>query len=278
MRFTKEHLFEEIKRKQSFLCVGLDTDIQKIPEHLLQTADPVFEFNKQIIDATKDFCVAYKINTAFYEANGIAGWQSLQKTFDYIPDNIFTIADAKRGDIGNTSSLYARAFFDKASSGFDFDGVTVAPYMGQDSVSPFLAFDGRWVILLALTSNSGSRDFQYMNEGDEKLFERVLRISKQWGNDNNMMYVVGATHADEFKHIRSLVPKHFLLVPGVGTQGGDLEQLAKDGMNSTCGLIVNVSRQIIFASTENNFAEAAATEAKNYQQQMSLLLQNYLPR
>ena len=278
MRFTKENLFEEIKRKQSFLCVGLDTDIQKIPKHLFQTADPVFEFNKQIIDATKDFCVAYKINTAFYEANGIAGWQSLQKTFDYIPNNIFTIADAKRGDIGNTSSLYARAFFDKASSGFDFDALTVAPYMGQDSVSPFLAFDGRWVILLALTSNSGSRDFQYMNEGDEKLFERVLRISKQWGNDNNMMYVVGATHADEFKHIRSLVPKHFLLVPGVGTQGGDLEQLAKDGMNSTCGLIVNVSRQIIFASTENNFAEAAATEAKNYQQQMSLLLQNYLLR
>lgn len=272
MPLDRLQLFEEIKKKKSFLCVGLDTDIQKIPKHLLSTADPVFEFNKAIIDATKDFCVAYKINTAFYEANGVAGWQALQKTFDYIPKNIFTIADAKRGDIGNTSSMYARAFFDKPSSGFDFDAVTVAPYMGKDSVAPFLEFEKRWVILLALTSNKGSHDFQYMTEGNEKLFERVIRISQTWGNENNMMYVVGATHASEFAKIRELIPHHFLLVPGVGTQGGDLEMLCKFGMNDYCGLLVNVSRQIIFASTDLNFSEAAKNNAIEFQQQMEVEL------
>ncbi|TSA51219.1 MAG: orotidine-5'-phosphate decarboxylase [Sphingobacteriales bacterium] len=266
-------LVENIRTKKSFLCIGLDTDIKKIPQHLLSFPDPVFEFNKQIIDATHQYCVAYKPNIAFYESLGASGWLSLQKTLEYIPKNIFTIADAKRGDIGNTSGLYARAFFDKSSSGLYFDSVTVAPYMGKDSVTPFLEFKNNWVILLALTSNSGSSDFQLMQEGDEKLYERVIRTSQTWATHEQMMYVVGATHAEELAIIRKLAPKHFFLVPGVGAQGGSLQEVAKYGMNENCGLLVNSSRNIIYASTEKDFAEAAASEAKNIKEEMEKILQ-----
>ncbi len=274
---TRKELFRQIINKQSFLCIGLDTDIEKIPKQLRAHADPVFEFNKQIIDATWDLCIAYKINTAFYESLGAKGWQSMQKTLDYIPENVFTIADAKRGDIGNTSAMYARAFFQKGQSGFDFDAITVAPYMGEDSVSPFLQFKNKWVILLALTSNKGSEDFQHRTTNGEELYESVIKKSQQWGHADNMMYVIGATHPELFSHIRALAPDHFLLVPGVGTQGGDLQKVAESGMNDLCGLLVNVSRSILYAAPGNEFAPAARMEAMKYQQTMQGLLQSRFP-
>ena len=271
---TREELINQIKSKESFLCVGLDTDIKKIPRHLLKTSDPLFEFNKQIIDATIDSCVAYKPNLAFYEAQGPAGMESLWKTIEYIPKEVFTIADAKRGDIGNTSSLYARAFFES----LDFDSITVAPYMGVDSVSPFLQYESKWVILLALTSNKGSLDFQDLTiEGkSNKLYEEVLNISQQWGTVNNLMYVVGATKAERLVNIRELIPEHFILVPGVGAQGGSLEEVAKYGMNKDCGLLVNSSRGIIYASNENDFAKQAGKEARKLQKKMESYLERYM--
>lgn len=270
----REELVAQIKAKQSFLCVGLDTDPLKIPQHLLAEEDPVFEFNKQIIDATSKYCVAYKPNIAFYEAMGAKGWESLAKTLDYIPKDCFTIADAKRGDIGNTSSLYARAFFDRASSGMSFDSITVAPYMGSDSVKPFLAFENKWVILLALTSNEGSHDFQH--HGEQPLFQKVLQKSQGWGTDEQLMYVVGATRADALTKIREIAPNHFLLVPGVGAQGGSLADVAQYGMNSDCGLLVNSSRGIIYASKGKDFAQKAGAEAQKLQLQMKELLNQYM--
>ena len=265
----KQQLITQIKQKQSFLCVGLDTDIKKIPTHLLELEDPIFEFNKQIIDATKEYCMAYKPNIAFYESRGVSGWNSLQKTLDYIPNDIFTIADAKRGDIGNTSDMYARAFFEN----MNFDAVTVAPYMGSDSVAPFLEFDGKWAILLALTSNKGSLDFQtFKNENGKQLFEQVLEISQTWGTDENMMFVVGATRFEQLSKIRKIIPNHFLLVPGVGAQGGNLREVAKYGMNQDCGLLVNSSRGIIYAGNGTDFAEKAGNEAQKLQQQMAVIL------
>lgn len=264
-------LFEQIKKKKSFLCVGLDSDIAKIPQHLLNTGDPVYEFNKAIIDATAAYTIAYKPNIAFYESRGVEGWQSLEKTVKYIRTNypeVFTIADAKRGDIGNTSQMYAKAFLDT----LNFDSITVAPYMGEDSVTPFIKYEGKWVILLALTSNKGAFDFQFMEENGEKLYERVLKVSQQWGGKDNMMYVVGATKAEMLGGIRKIVPDHFLLVPGVGAQGGSLEEVAKYGMNTHCGLIVNSSRGIIFADTTENFAVRAGEEAHKLQQDMERLL------
>lgn len=271
---TRKQLVEQIRKKRSFLCVGLDTDIQKVPEHLLGHADPVFEFNRQIIDATKDYCVAYKPNTAFYESRGAAGWTSLQKTFDYIPRDLFTIADAKRGDIGNTSSLYAKAFFETMNA----DAVTVAPYMGADSVKPFLDFPGKWTILLALTSNPGSEDFQLLGlDKGMNLFENVLQTASTWGTAENLMFVAGATKASLFTEIRKHVPDHFLLVPGVGAQGGSLEEVARYGMNTDCGLLVNASRSVLFASAGKDFAEKAAGEASRLQAEMEQLLDKYLP-
>jgi len=266
---TRQELIYQIKKKQSFLCIGLDTDIKKIPTHLLDLEDPIFEFNKQIIDATKDLCVAYKPNIAFYESMGVSGWKSLQKTLDYIQNDIFTIADAKRGDIGNTSSMYAKAFFEKMS----FDSITVAPYMGSDSVTPFLEFEDKWAIVLALTSNKGGLDFQKLeDENGKQLFNQVLETSKQWGSDENMMYVVGATRAEELLEIRAIVPNHFLLVPGVGAQGGNLKDVAKYGLNSDCGLLVNSSRGIIYAGNDVDFAQKAKVEAKKLQQEMAVIL------
>jgi len=266
---NREQLIAQIKKKKSFLCVGLDTDIHKIPKHLLALADPIFEFNKQIIDATKEFCVAYKPNIAFYECMGVSGWESLQKTLDYIPENIFTIADAKRGDIGNTSSMYAHAFFEN----MNFDSVTVSPYMGSDSIKPFLDFDDKWAIVLALTSNKGGLDFQKIEDKNGKqLFEQVLEISKNWGTDANMMYVVGATRAEQLSEIREIIPNHFLLVPGVGAQGGNLQDVAKYGMNADCGLLVNSSRGIIYAGNDVDFAEKAIVEAQKLQQEMAVIL------
>jgi len=261
------HLFDQIKKKGSFLCVGLDTDITKIPAFLLDTLDPVFAFNKEIIDSTSQHAVAYKPNLAFYESLGVQGWNSLEKTVDYIHQNypeIFIIADAKRGDIGNTSSMYAKAFFVQ----MDFDAVTVAPYMGEDSVKPFLSYEGKWVILLALTSNKGAFDFQYLEnrENGERLFEQVLQTSKNWGNEQNMMYVVGATRAEELAGIRKIVPDHFLLIPGVGAQGGSLQKVSEFGFNRKCGLLVNSSRTIIYASNRRDFAKLAgdiALETRN---------------
>jgi orotidine-5'-phosphate decarboxylase len=271
---TKQELFENIQRKKSFLCVGLDTDINKIPEHLFnESEDPVFEFNKAIIDATADLSVAYKLNLAFYESIGLEGWEVLERTVDYIrekyPDQ-FIIADAKRGDIGNTSAMYARTFF----GNMNFDSVTVAPYMGADSVTPFLTYEGKWLILLALTSNRGAFDFQYMKDEEtgERLFEKVLKTSLQWGTDENMMYVVGATKAEMLTDIRTIIPEHFLLVPGIGAQGGSLSEVAKYGLNSTCGLLVNSSRQIIYASSEPDFAKAARLEAEKVQMEMEQIL------
>lgn len=264
-------LFNQIKTKKSFLCVGLDTDIQKIPRFLMDTSDPIFAFNKEIIDATHQFAVAYKPNIAFYESMGVNGWNSLEKTVNYLRYNypdLFIIADAKRGDIGNTSSLYARAFFDA----MEFDAVTVAPYMGEDSVKPFLTYVDKWVILLALTSNKGADDFQYMKENGEALFERVIKTSSTWGDANNMMYVVGATRAEMLSEIRKLIPNHFLLVPGVGAQGGSLREVAKNGLNNQCGLLVNSSRQIIYASNSEDFAEKAQLAAKEVQKEMETLL------
>lgn len=253
--------------------MGLDTDLEKIPTHLLTHSDPVFEFNKQIIDATHEFCVAYKPNIAFYEALGPKGWESLQKTIDYIPKDIFTIADAKRGDIGNTSSLYAKAFFKQ----LNFDSVTVAPYMGEDSVKPFLEFKNKWVILLAHTSNTGSADFQLIESRQgKKLYEEVILKSQEWASPDQLMYVVGATRADKIGEIRKLAPHHFFLVPGVGAQGGDLEAVSKYGMNKQCGLLVNSSRAIIYASGNENFAAAARQEASLIQQEMETYLEKFL--
>tara|TARA_B100000963_G_C22593305_1_gene656568 strand:+ start:765 stop:1586 length:822 start_codon:yes stop_codon:yes gene_type:complete len=266
---TKEQLFEQIKIKKSFLCVGLDSDPLLIPKFLNKYDDPVYEFNKRIIDATKDYCIAYKPNIAFYEAQGTQGWDTLEKTLDYIPKDIFTISDAKRGDIGNTSNLYARAFFES----MNFDSVTVAPYMGKDSVTPFLEYKDKWVILLALTSNIGGLDFQTKRlHNGEFLFERVLKKSLEWGDENNLMYVVGATRAELLVKIRTIVPNSFLLIPGVGAQGGSLENVAHFGMNATCGLLVNSSRGIIFASKDEDFAEAAQNEARKIQVDMEVLL------
>lgn len=268
---NKKELFEQIKIKKSFLCVGLDTDIQKIPTHLLHEVDPVFSFNKAIIDATSPFTVAYKPNTAFYEENGAKGWISLEKTIRYIKENypeIFVIADAKRGDIGNTSAKYASAFFEK----LDADAITVAPYMGHDSVSPFLNHKDKWVILLALTSNSGSADFQYISSNNKSLFEIVLAKSATWATDDQMMFVVGATHPEEFKQIRAIVPDHFLLVPGIGAQGGDLQAVAENGLNNMCGLLVNSSRGIIYKSDKEDFAIQASFEAEKIQSEMSYIL------
>ncbi len=262
---TRAQLYENINSKQSFLCVGLDTDINKIPKHLLDEEDPIFEFNKRIIDATLPYTVAYKPNIAFYEAHGTKGWESLQKTIDYLPDNIFTIADAKRGDIGNTSSMYAKAFFEQMS----FDSITVAPYMGSDSVIPFLEFVGKWVILLAATSNKGSKDFQDLTIENKKLFEHVITKSMNWGNIENMMYVVGATRPESLKEIRKIIPDHFLLIPGVGAQGGSLSEVCEAGMTDQCGLLVNSSRGIIFASDGHDFAEAAGYAAHTLQQEMA---------
>ena len=273
---TKQELFQNIQRKKSFLCVGLDTDVNKIPEHLFdQTEDPIFEFNKAIIDATADLCVAYKPNLAFYESIGLEGWDILERTVEYIRSNYpdqFIIADAKRGDIGNTSAMYASTFF----GNMEFDSVTVAPYMGEDSVTPFLTYEGKWVTLLALTSNKGAFDFQFMKDAEtgERLFEKVLKTSSQWGTDQNMMYVVGATKAEMLTEVRAIVPEHFLLVPGVGAQGGSLQEVAKYGLNSSCGLLVNSSRQIIYASPEADYAAAARLEAQNVQAEMETILRD----
>ncbi len=270
---NKAELFEQIQKKSSYLCVGLDTDIQKIPKHLLDTEDPIFEFNKQIIDATADYAVAYKPNIAFYEAHGIEGWKSLQKTMEYIPQDIFTVADAKRGDIGNTSKMYARAFFEQ----MDCDSITVAPYMGEDSVKPFLEFEDKWVILLALTSNGGGKNFQNLTlEKGGELYEEVLRKSQEWGSTDQLMYVVGATRAESLKNIRQIVPDHFLLVPGVGAQGGSLSEVSQYGMNSHCGLLVNSSRGIIYADNSESFAITAGKKAKELQQEMAGFLEKYL--
>ena len=266
---TREQLFEQIIKKQSFLCVGLDTDIRKIPQHLLQEEDPIFSFNKAIIDATAAYCVAYKPNLAFYESMGVRGWISFEKTIQYLNENYpeqMIIADAKRGDIGNTSAMYARTFFEE----INVDAVTVAPYMGEDSVTPFLGYEGKWVILLALTSNKGSHDFQLTEDANgEKLFEKVLHKSQEWADANQMMYVVGATQGKAFEDIRRIAPDHFLLVPGVGAQGGSLEEVCKYGMNKNCGLIVNSSRAIIYADTTEQYAEVAAQKAKVVQEQMA---------
>lgn len=269
----RKALINQIKLKKSFLCIGLDTDINKIPKHLLELNDPVFEFNKQIIDATKDFCVSYKINTAFYESRGINGWKSLVKTWKYLPKDCFSIADAKRGDIGNTSEMYASAFFDQVSSEMSFDSITVAPYMGADSVKPFLKFENKWVILLALTSNEGSKDFQNLSIGSEMLFEKVVQKAGEWASDDQLMFVVGATRGDSFLNIRKYAPSHFLLVPGVGAQGGSLEEVCRYGMNKDCGLLVNSSRAVIYASSGLDFAQAARNEAQKIQKEMEIALE-----
>ena len=268
---NKQQLIEQIQKKKSFLCVGLDTDINKIPQHLLDAEDPVFEFNKQIIDKTAEFAVAYKPNTAFYEVYGAKGWQSLEKTIQYIKANypeIFIIADAKRGDIGNTSANYAKAFFNTLK----VDALTVAPYMGKDSVEPFLGFEDKWVILLALTSNKGSQDFQYLNVGERMLHQQVLQTATTWATSEQMMFVVGATHPEELGEIRKMLPDYFFLVPGVGAQGGDLQTVAKYGLSKDCGLLVNSSRGIIYASNGEDFAERAAEEAQKLQRQMAAVL------
>ncbi|HCD77007.1 MAG TPA: orotidine-5'-phosphate decarboxylase [Prevotella sp.] len=266
---NKEQLIKEIFKKKTFLCVGLDADIKKIPKHLLEEEDPIFSFNKAIIDATANYCVAYKPNLAFYESMGVRGLLSFERTINYLNGvcpNHFIIADAKRGDIGNTSAMYARTFFEE----YNLDALTVAPYMGEDSVTPFLQYDGKWVILLALTSNKGSHDFQLTEGKDgEKLFEKVLRTSMKWGNDENMMYVVGATQGKMFEDIRRIVPNHFLLVPGVGAQGGSLQEVCQYGMTKDCGLLVNSSRGIIYAANDEKFAEAAAQKAQELQVQMA---------
>ena len=271
---TYQELYENIIRKRSYLCVGLDTDPTKLPKHLLKHENPVLEFNRQIIEATAPYCVAYKPNTAFYEAGGVAGWQTLQQSLQYISPDHFTIADAKRGDIGNTSKLYARAFFEQ----MNFDSITVAPYMGADSVQPFLDFTGKWVILLALTSNSGSQDFQVLKYDHECLYEKVIKTAQLWATEEQLMFVVGATQTQELERIREIAPKNFLLVPGVGAQGGSLEEVSKYGMNSHCGLLVNASRSILYASDGEDFAEAAAHEAEKLQEQMSRYLDKYLPQ
>ena len=268
---TRQELITIIRKKKSFLCVGLDSEISKIPPHLLREEDPVFEFNRQIIDATIDFAVAYKPNLAFYESSGLKGWISLEKTISYLhmkKDRVFLIADAKRGDIGNTSAQYAKAFFDI----LDVDAITTAPYMGSDSITPFLAYPGKWVILLALTSNKGASDFQYLKTDGSYLFEHVLSTSSRWGTTENMMYVVGATQAEQLGTIRKIIPDHFLLVPGVGAQGGSLREVARYGMTKDVGLLVNASRSIIFASSKEDFAEKAMEEAEKMQKEMEALM------
>jgi len=268
---NKQELIEQIQQKKSFLCIGLDVDLSKIPTHLLAEEDPIFEFNKQLIDATHHLAVAYKPNTAFYEAYGIKGWQALEKTINYINANypeIFTIADAKRGDIGNTSTMYAKAFFED----LNFDSVTVAPYMGSDSVEPFLAFSTKTTILLALTSNKGGLDFQGLKTENNELYKEVLKTALTWKNSQNLMFVVGATKAEYFSEIRKIVPNHFLLVPGVGAQGGNLQDVCKYGLTKDCGLLINSSRGIIYAGNDQNFAEAAQQEALKLQQQMEVIL------
>jgi orotidine-5'-phosphate decarboxylase len=269
-----KRLFENIVKKRSFLCVGLDSEVEKIPSFLLKVKDPIFEFNKRIVDATQEYAVAYKPNVAFYECHGAKGWTALESTVRYIKDNypdIFIIADAKRGDIGNTSKMYAKAFLEN----MPFDAITVAPYMGEDSVTPFLSYSDKWIVLLALTSNQGADDFQYHNEDGIKLFERVLSVSQKWGTINNLMYVVGATRAEMLKGIRMLVPDHFLLVPGVGAQGGSLAEVAKYGLNSKCGLLVNSFRGIIFAENSENFDKAAGAKAKEMQVEMEKYLRQH---
>ena len=279
---TREELFSNIKKKKSFLCVGLDTDIAKIPSHLLKTEDPIFEFNKEIIDATHDLCISYKPNMAFYETQGVKGWISLEKTINYINQtysDIFTIADAKRGDIGNTSKMYAKAFLET----LNFDSITVAPYMGEDSITPFLEYKNKWVILLALTSNKGAFDFQtneiksLVEKGRAmKLFEKIIETSKKWSSPDNMMYVVGATKAEMLRDVRKMIPDSFLLVPGVGAQGGSLQDVAKYGMNKQCGLLVNSSRGVIYAGAGIDFAEKAREETVKLQKEMEVLLEQYL--
>lgn len=274
---TREQLFENIRNKKSFLCVGLDSDIAKIPEHLFENEDALFEFNKAIIDATAPYCVAYKPNLAFYESLGLEGWDVLDRTVEYIKSNYpdqFIIADAKRGDIGNTSTMYAKTFF----GNMDFDSVTVVPYMGEDSVKPFLEYEGKWVTVLALTSNKGAFDFQFSEDAEGvKLFEKVLKVSSKWGSADNMMYVVGATKAEMLSDIRNIIPEHFLLVPGVGAQGGSLQEVAKNGLHNQCGLLVNSSRAIIYADNTENFATSAAIAAQAVQAEMeSILKQNNL--
>lgn len=273
---TRPQLVEQIFQKHSYLCIGLDSDITKIPKHLLSSADPVFEFNKQIIEATTGHCMSYKINTAFYEAMGVKGWETLEKTVNYIPSTHFKIADAKRGDIGNTSAQYAKAFFET----LNFDAITVAPYMGEDSVKPFLEYKDKWTILLGLTSNGGAKDFELQRSGEEFLYEKVLRTASGWGTPDNLMFVIGATQADEFINIRKIIPEHFLLVPGVGVQGGSLKEISEKAMIkdtssvAKCGLLVNVSRAIIYASDKEDFAEQSRSAAMKYQDEMK----NYLPR
>ncbi|PIV49592.1 MAG: orotidine-5'-phosphate decarboxylase [Flavobacteriaceae bacterium CG02_land_8_20_14_3_00_34_13] len=269
---TKQQLIEQIHKKKSFLCIGLDVDLDKIPKHLLLTEDPIFEFNKAIIDATNQVAIAYKPNTAFYEAYGVKGWTSLQKTIAYLNKNypkIFTIADAKRGDIGNTSGMYAKAFFEN----LQFDAITVAPYMGRDSVEPFLAFENKFTILLALTSNIGAYDFQTLKTDNNILYKKVVETSKTWNNAENLMYVVGATKAEFFKEIRKIIPNSFLLVPGIGAQGGSLEEVCTHGLNKEVGLLINSSRSIIYASNENDFAYKAREEATKLQQEMKIILE-----
>jgi len=265
-------LVSEIFRKKTFLCVGLDTELSKIPPHLLGSEDPILEFNRQIIDATRALCVAYKPNIAFYEALGPNGWHTLARTLEYIGDQHFIIADAKRGDIGNTSRMYAEAFFNQLGC----DAVTVAPYMGEDSISPFLGFEGKWAILLALTSNQGSNDFQrdWLEDSRQAVWEKVLQRSQQWGTPENLMFVIGATHPEAFIRVREIAPEHFLLVPGVGAQGGDLAAISEHGMNQDCGLLVNASRSILYASSGEDFAQKASEEAKRLQQTMKTLLES----
>jgi orotidine-5'-phosphate decarboxylase len=266
---TRAELIEQIRSKKSYLCVGLDTDITKIPRHLLSDPEPVFEFNRRIIDATKDYCVSYKINTAFYEALGLVGWEAMERTVDYIPATHFKIADAKRGDIGNTSSQYAKAFFET----MNFDAITVAPYMGADSVKPFLEYKDKWTILLGLTSNTGAADFELQQAGDGLLYEKVLTTAAQWGTPDNLMYVVGATQSDWFEKIRKLTPDHFYLVPGVGAQGGSLKEISEKAMNKDVGILVNASRAIIYASDKEDFAAKAMEVAKEYQAEMAVYMQ-----
>lgn len=267
---TRKFLIEQIKNKRSYLCVGLDTDPAKLPVHLKGKPGAVFEFNKQIIDATSDLCVSFKLNTAFYEAQGIEGWEAMQQTVEYISNDHFKIADAKRGDIGNTSSQYAKAFFDS----MPFDAITVAPYMGEDSIRPFLEYENKWTILLGLTSNKGAEDFEKLSISgtDKRLYETVITTSCKWGNPENLMFVTGATQAEEFTNIRSIIPDHFLLVPGVGFQGGSLAEVSKQGMNTDTGLLINASRAIIFAGQGEDFANEARIIAKQYQSEMSAYL------
>lgn len=261
---TRQQLIDQIRQKQSYLCVGLDTDITKIPKQLLSEPDPVFAFNKAIIDATKDLCVSYKINTAFYEALGVKGWEAMEKTVHYIGNEHFKIADAKRGDIGNTSDQYARAFFET----MPFDAITVAPYMGEDSVKPFLQYEGKWTIVLGLTSNKGANDFELQQAGNGLLYEKILQTVSGWGTPDNLMFVVGATQADSFINIRKITPHHFYLVPGVGTQGGSLKEISEKAMNRDCGILVNASRAIIYASGAKDFAEKTRAVAQEYQEEM----------